>query len=171
MDDTPPVAANDAVKREAQTLLATLFAGAKPLVEGNSEHCPSERTLRPALAHGDAPKGRSPFMVSKLSYRGGESYNIKTSGIQAWKMFAIIDAMSAMVTMEPHIVATDEMGGTIDANDVNKRRNIAHLKVDYPNKTSMYWTSVSGINIHCPTREIFNTLARGFTPREQTIAG
>lgn len=161
--------ADESARREAGTMLSNLFAAVTPLVEGNTDYCPSETALRPPVSHGNAPKGRSPFLISKLSSRSGESYNIKTSGIQAWKMFGIIDEVSALIGQEPRIIALTEQDVAIDAADPNQRKNIAKMRIEYPNNMSMYWTSVSGLNIHCPTRAVFNTLAQGFRPPERSL--
>lgn len=170
MNERQSSSTDESARREAGTMLSNLFAAVTPLVEGNTDYCPSETALRPPVSHGNAPKGRSPFLISKLSSRSGESYNIKTSGIQAWKMFGIIDEVSALLGQEPSITALTEIDEAIDACVSDQRRNIAKMKIEYPNKMTMYWTSVSGLNIHCPTRAVFNTLAQGFPPPTRTLA-
>lgn len=160
---------NDTTREEATRFLQTAFGFAKPLVAANPQYFSKETVLRPAQADA-ARSGRSPFLLSKINEGSSERYNLKSSGIQQWKMQGIVTLMSEALGKEPSkSTAIDEMSNVLDLQDPKTPKNMSRWHVEFPDGSSLHWTAVSGINIHCASRAVFNTMAERFSPPQQQI--
>ena len=158
--------ASDQADRESVRFLKNLFTAVRPIIEGNTERYALPTPIRAKPVDPTAPRVRSPFLIEKSNSSRDTSYNIKSSGIAAWKMEGICEALGAFFQQAPAFTAADERGNAYDASSADRRQNAAHLIANFANGTSVYWTAVSGINIHCPSQGVFDQLADHFAPRQ-----
>lgn len=151
--------------REGQRFLTWLFEGVAPLAAAHTNSHAGSVRLRPE----GAMPGRSAFLMTVTTERNGaQSYTINSNGIAQWKMQGIVDAVSdALGTTPVRNEAINEMGQSLDMADTRTAKDMGRWQVEYPDGTSLSWTAVSGITLHCPSAAAFTTLAQAFSGTEK----
>lgn len=155
----------DTAYREGARFLTWLFAQATPLVAAHPNTQTGTATLRPE----GAPRGRSPFVITAITERNGsQHYTINSNGIAQWKMAGIVAALGeALHSVPVRNEAINEMQQPLDTSDPKSARDMARWQVEYPGGTSLSWTAVSGITLHCASRSEFDKLAQVFSSPEK----
>jgi hypothetical protein len=157
-----PNIAEEQVQRAATGFLNELFIGAESLVVADKDRSsPTMIMLRPA-ALSVGPRPNSQYLVEKYPNR---SFNVLSS-VAGWRVPGICDAMAGVFQQEPAIIANDDFGKPVDAADPAQRKNIANMKADFPNGSSVAWMSnKTQFIIHCPSQAVFDQLAGHFAAK------
>lgn len=155
----------DTAYREGQRFLSWLLTEAQPVAAAHATTRGGTATLRPE----GAPRGRSPWVMTVTTERNGaQQFTINSNGIAQWKMQGMVDALSDALGSTPvRSDAINEMGQPLDTADPKTSRDMARWQVQYPGGTSLSWTAVSGITLHCPSRSEFDKLAQFFGSPEK----
>ncbi|MBN8544421.1 MAG: hypothetical protein J0M34_09180 [Alphaproteobacteria bacterium] len=134
----------------SKEFIRALLRASKPVLATNQ----AAGTYRPS----GAPKGRSPFVVTR---EHGDGIILTTSGVSAPKYMGVIDILTEALGAPTSVQHVDEIGKA-----VTETRDVAISSVKFGDGSQLYWTAVSGFKLILPSQAAFDALATRFTESE-----